>query len=106
METHWSTSMTSSQFMRKACAQSDWTAWNQPQAGWYKEIGKDYVRDANGNTNVRLVYAYDSPPHETRKQRTLLPNKSYVPPVEMISHLERHPLTGQDNSPDSVLRST
>ena len=29
---------------------------------WYRDVGKDYVKDIDGNVNVRLAYAYDTPP--------------------------------------------
>ena len=28
---------------------------------WYRDVGKDYVKDVEGNVNVRLAYAYDTP---------------------------------------------
>jgi hypothetical protein len=28
---------------------------------WYRDVGKDYVKDADDNVNVRLAYAYDTP---------------------------------------------
>ena len=28
---------------------------------WYRDVGKDYVKDVDGNVNVRLAYAYDTP---------------------------------------------
>ena len=34
----------------------------EAKTGWYKDVGKDYVMDADGNVNVRLAYAYDNPP--------------------------------------------
>ncbi len=36
--------------------------------GWYRDVGKDYVKDANGNVNVRLAYAYDTPPSRAGKK--------------------------------------
>jgi hypothetical protein len=27
---------------------------------WYRDVGKDYVKDVDGNVNVRLAYAYDT----------------------------------------------
>jgi len=35
---------------------------------WYRDVGKDYVKDANGNVNVRLAYAYDTPPSRAGKE--------------------------------------
>ena len=32
------------------------------KTSWYADVGKDYVKDADGNVNVRLAYAYDNPP--------------------------------------------
>jgi hypothetical protein len=29
---------------------------------WYRDFGKDYVKDIDGNVNVRLAYASDIPP--------------------------------------------
>jgi hypothetical protein len=29
---------------------------------WYRDVGKNYVKDIDGNVNVRLAYAYDTPP--------------------------------------------
>ena len=34
---------------------------------WYRDVGKDYVKDADGNVNVRLAYAYDTPPSRVEK---------------------------------------
>ena len=34
---------------------------------WYRDVGKDYVKDADGNVNVRLAYAYDTPPSRMGK---------------------------------------
>ena len=34
---------------------------------WYRDVGKDYVKDADGNVNVRLAYAYDTPPSRMDK---------------------------------------
>ena len=34
---------------------------------WYRDVGKDYVKDADGNVNVRLAYAYDTPPSRVGK---------------------------------------
>ena len=34
---------------------------------WYRDVGKDYVKDADGNVNVRLAYAYDTPPTRVGK---------------------------------------
>jgi hypothetical protein len=34
---------------------------------WYRDVGKDYVKDADGNVNVRLAYAYDTPPSRAGK---------------------------------------
>jgi hypothetical protein len=35
---------------------------------WYRDIGKDYVKDADGNVNVCLAYAYDTPPSRAGKR--------------------------------------
>ena len=35
---------------------------------WYRDVGKDYVKDADGNVNVRLAYAYDTPPSRMYKE--------------------------------------
>ena len=35
---------------------------------WYRDVGKDYVKDADGNVNVRLAYAYDTPPSRMCKE--------------------------------------
>ena len=35
---------------------------------WYRDVGKDYVKDADGNVNVRLAYAYDTPPSRMGKE--------------------------------------
>ncbi len=35
---------------------------------WYRDVGKDYVKDADGNVNVRLAYAYDTPPSRVGKR--------------------------------------
>ncbi len=29
---------------------------------WYRDVGKDYVKDADRNVNICLAYAYDTPP--------------------------------------------
>jgi hypothetical protein len=34
---------------------------------WYRDVGKDYVKDVDGNVNVRLAYAYDTPPSRVGK---------------------------------------
>ncbi len=34
---------------------------------WYRYVGKDYVKDVDGNINVRLAYAYDTPPSRVGK---------------------------------------
>ena len=34
---------------------------------WYRDVGKDYVKDVDGNDNVRLAYAYDTPPSRVDK---------------------------------------
>jgi len=34
---------------------------------WYRDVGKDYVKDVDGNVNVRLAYAYDTPPSRVDK---------------------------------------
>ena len=34
---------------------------------WYRDVGKDYVKDVDGNVNVRLAYAYDTPPSRAGK---------------------------------------
>ncbi len=38
---------------------------------WYRDVGKDYVKDADGNANVRLAYAYDTPPSRAGKEDQL-----------------------------------
>ena len=41
---------------------------------WYRDVGKDYVKDVDGNVNVRLAYAYD-PAFACRQGRsTFLPH--------------------------------
>jgi hypothetical protein len=35
---------------------------------WYRDVRKDYVKDADGNVNVRLAYAYDTPPSRAGKE--------------------------------------
>ena len=35
---------------------------------WYRDVGKDYVKDVDGNVNVRLAYAYDTPPSRVGKE--------------------------------------
>ena len=35
---------------------------------WYRDVGKDYVKDIDGNVNVRLAYAYDTPPSRVGKE--------------------------------------
>jgi hypothetical protein len=35
---------------------------------WYRDVGKDYVKDIDGNVNVRLAYAYDTPPSRIGKE--------------------------------------
>ncbi len=34
---------------------------------WYRDVGNDYVKNADGNVNVRLTYAYDTPLSRTSK---------------------------------------
>jgi hypothetical protein len=34
---------------------------------WYRDVGKDYVKDKDGNVNDRLAYAYDTPPSRVGK---------------------------------------
>jgi hypothetical protein len=34
---------------------------------WYRDVGKDYVKDIDENVNVRLAYAYDTPPSRVGK---------------------------------------
>ncbi len=34
---------------------------------WYRDVGKDYVKDVDGNVNVRLAYAYGTPPSRMNK---------------------------------------
>ncbi len=46
----------------------------EPTTDWYRDIGKDYVKDVDGNVNVRLAYAYDTPPSRVDKRSTLLPH--------------------------------
>jgi hypothetical protein len=40
--------------IRMACLEST--------TDWYRDVGKDYVKDVDENVNVRLAYAYDTPP--------------------------------------------
>ncbi len=35
---------------------------------WYRDVGKDYVKDVDGNVNVRLAYASDTPPSRVGKE--------------------------------------
>ncbi len=35
---------------------------------WYRDVRKDYVKDVDGNVNVRLAYAYDTPPSRVGKE--------------------------------------
>jgi hypothetical protein len=35
---------------------------------WYRDVGKDQVKDANGNVKVRFAYAYDTPPSRAGKE--------------------------------------
>ena len=35
---------------------------------WYPDVGKDYAKDIDGNVNVRLAYAYDTPPSRVGKE--------------------------------------
>jgi hypothetical protein len=35
---------------------------------WYRDVGKDYVKDIDGNVNVCLAYAYDTPPSRVGKE--------------------------------------
>ena len=35
---------------------------------WYRDVGKDYVKDIDGNVNVHLAYAYDTPPSRVGKE--------------------------------------
>ncbi len=35
---------------------------------WYRDVGKDYVKDIDGNVNVRLAYTYDIPPSRVGKK--------------------------------------
>jgi hypothetical protein len=35
---------------------------------WYRDVGKDYVKDVDGNVNVRLAYAYDAQPSRVGKE--------------------------------------
>jgi hypothetical protein len=55
--------------------------------------GKDYVKDADGNVNVRLAYAYDTPPSRVGKgdqpffltsMTTLLTEK-----IDILHHAQR-----------------
>ena len=34
---------------------------------WYRDVGKDYEKDVDGNVNARLAYAYDTPPPRVDK---------------------------------------
>ena len=46
--------------IRMACLEST--------TDWYRDVGKDYVKDIDGNVNVRLAYAYDTPPSRVGKE--------------------------------------
>ena len=35
---------------------------------WYRDVGKDYLKDVDGNVNVRFAYAYDTPPSRVGKR--------------------------------------
>ncbi len=35
---------------------------------WYRDVGKDHVKDVDGNVNVRLKHAYDTPPSRVGKR--------------------------------------
>ena len=35
---------------------------------WYRDVGKDYVKNIDGNVNVCLAYAYDTPPSRVGKE--------------------------------------
>ena len=39
----------------------------EPTTDWYRDVAKDYVKDVDGNVNVRLAYAYDTPPSRVDK---------------------------------------
>jgi len=39
----------------------------EPTTVWYRDVAKDYVKDVDGNVNVRLAYAYDTPPSRVDK---------------------------------------
>jgi hypothetical protein len=39
--------------IRMACLEST--------TNWYRDVEKDYVKEVDGNVNVRLAYAYDTP---------------------------------------------
>jgi hypothetical protein len=55
--------------IRMACLESTSTT------DWYRDVGKDYVKDVDGNVNVRLAYAYDTPAFACRQGgSTLLPH--------------------------------
>ena len=43
---------------------------------WYRDVGKDYVKIVDGNVNVRLAYAYDTPSSRVGKGKgsVLLPH--------------------------------
>ena len=38
---------------------------------WYRDVGKDYVKNIDGNVNVCLAYAYDTPPSRVGKKNCL-----------------------------------
>jgi hypothetical protein len=42
-------------------------ACHESTTDWYRDVGKDYVKDVDGNVNVRLAYAYDTSPSRVGK---------------------------------------
>jgi hypothetical protein len=46
--------------IRMACLEST--------TDWYRDVEKDCVKDVNGNVNIRLAYAYDTPPSRVGKK--------------------------------------
>jgi hypothetical protein len=46
--------------IRMACLEST--------TDWYRDVGKDYVKDVDENVNVCLAYAYDTPPSRAGKE--------------------------------------
>jgi hypothetical protein len=43
-------------------------AYLESTTDWYRDVGKHYVKEVDGNVNVRLAYAYDTPPSRVGKE--------------------------------------